>query len=325
MNLHLIIGEDDFLVNRLAKKAIGEFAVEEIDSSMAGNAEAQLREIAKARESFLTPPFFDPNKATWWRNVKFLPGAERLAEEVKTALEEFAKLMVERPLPDNQTMVITGPKLLKTSVFAKILQDAAAITMLTPLKGRAATEQATAAAIDFAAEEGVRFAAGAAEALVAKTGTDTRSLLSEVGKLKNYLGDGRNLIKAEDVAAISSPGAGMEPNFWAITDAIGSRNADKAVAAAMEFKTDTGFAVMVSGAIERFFRQMLDLEAIEDTLAPFQVRNLQMFKRNWTTNEMRTARFRFMNLRERAVSSGGEAVEELIVTEIIRACTRRIR
>ena len=94
---------------------------------------------------------------------------------------------------------------------------------------------------------------------------------------------------------------------------------------ALEFKTDTGFAVMVSGAIERFFRQMLDLEAIEDTLAPFQVRNLQMFKRNWTTNEMRTARFRFMNLRERAVSSGGEAVEELIVTEIIRACTRRIR
>lgn len=325
MNLHLIAGEDDFLVNRLARKAIGDFAVEEIDSSMAGNAETQLREIAKARESFLTPPFFDPDKATWWRNVKFLPGAEKLAEEVKAALEDFARLMVKNPLPDNQTMVITGPKLLKTSVFAKILQEAAAVTVLTPPKGRAAAEQAAAAAIDFAAEEGLRFAAGAAEALVAKTGTDTRSLLSEVTKLRDYLGGERKLIKAEDVAAVSSPGAGMEPNFWAITDAIGSRNADKAVAAAMEFKSDQGFAVMVSGAIERFFRQMLDLDEISHTLMPFQVRNLEMFKRNWTQNELRTARFRFMNLRERAVSSGSEAVEELIVTEIIRVCTRRIR
>ena len=325
MNLHLIIGEDDFLVAEAAKRALGDFMVEEIDSSSATNAESQLREIAKARESFLSPPMFDPNKATWWRNVKFLPGADKLAEDVKTALESLARTFAECPLPENQVFVISGPKLLRTSLFAKALQGIAQITVFAPAKGRAATEQAVVCAIDFAAEEGFKFEHGAAEAFVAKVGLDTRSIRSEVAKLRTFLGASRKTATRADVDAIASPGAGVEPNFWAITDALGARNAEKAVAAALEFAGENNFAVMVSGAIERFFRQMIDLERLADTLAPFQVRNLQTFRRHWNQNELRAARFRFLNLRERAVSSGGEAVSDLIVTEIIRACNGRIK
>ena len=325
MNLHVIIGEDDFLVAEAARRAMKNFIVEEIDSGSATNAEAQLKEIAKARESFLSQPLFDPNKATWWRNVKFLPGADKLAENVKEALEDFARTLAEFPLPENQIFVLSGPKLLKTSIFAKALADIAEFTVFAPLKGRAAIEQAVVAAIDFAAEEGFQFDSGAAEAFIAKVGLDMRSIRSETAKLRCYLEPERKTATRADVAAIVSPGAGVEPNFWAITDAIGARNAEKAISAAMEFAGESNFAVMISGAIERFFRQLIDLERIADTLAPFQVRNLQNFRRNWNPNELRAARFRFLNLRERAVASGGEATGDLIATEIVRACKGRIK
>lgn len=322
MNLHVIIGEDDFLVSSAARKLLQGFAVEEIDSNGATNAEAQLKEIAKARESFLTPPFLEPNKATWWRNVNFLPGADKLSEAVKTALEALAAEMADNPLPDNQRMVITGPKLLKTSIFAKTLQTAAEITVFAPLKGRAAIQQAVATAIDNAKELGLGFEPGVADALVARVGTDTRSLMMEVSKLRDYLGDKRKTITRADVDAISSPGAGMESDFWAITDALGARDAKRVLTAVNEFAGESGFAVMVTTTIERFLRQLIDLDALEGALAPFQVQKLRAFKRNWTLNELRSARFRFMNLRERAVS-GGEAVNELVFTELVRACMAR--
>ena len=322
MNLHVIIGEDDFLVSSAARKLLQGFAVEEIDSNGATNAEAQLKEIAKARESFLTPPFLEPNKATWWRNVNFLPGADKLSEAVKTALEALAAEMADNPLPDNQRMVITGPKLLKTSIFAKTLQTAAEITVFAPLKGRAAIQQAVATAIDNAKELGLGFEPGVADALVARVGTDTRSLMMEVSKLRDYLGDKRKTITRADVDAISSPGAGMESDFWAITDALGARDAKRVLTAVNEFAGESGFAVMVTTTIERFLRQLIDLDALEGALAPFQVQKLRAFKRNWTLNELRSARFRFMNLRERA-ASGGEAVNELVFTELVRACMAR--
>lgn len=322
MNLHLIVGEDDYLVTAAARKLLQGYAVEEIDSNGATNAEAQLKEIAKARESFLTPPFLEPNKATWWRNVRFLPGADKLAEAVKTALEALAGEMAANPLPDNQRMVITGPKLLKTSLFAKALQPVAEIAVFTPLKGRAAIQQAVATAIDHAQELGIGFEPGAADALVSRVGTDTRSLMMEVSKLRDYLGENRKTITREDVDLLASPGAGMEPDFWAITDAIGARDAKRALAAVDQFAGDNGFAVMITTTIERFLRQLIDLELLEGTLAPFQVQKLRAFKRNWTLNELRSARFRFMNLRERAVT-GGEAAGELVYTEIVRACAAR--
>ena len=116
-NLHLIIGEDDFLVSQTAKKILGDAeGMEVIDSGLSTNAELQLRDIVAADESFSTPPFLDPSKATWWKNVKFLPqaGGKACAEEVKTALERLAAKFAASPMPENQKFVITAPKMLAT-------------------------------------------------------------------------------------------------------------------------------------------------------------------------------------------------------------------
>ena len=143
----MIIGEDDYLVQETAKKLIGEAgpALEVIDSNAAANAELQLRDIVAADASFSTPPFLDPVKVTWWRNVGFLPcgGRGGPSEAVKTALEKFARKLAANPLPENQRFILSGPRLLQTSVFAKTLKGAAEMAVFAA--GRP-WEQARAAA-----------------------------------------------------------------------------------------------------------------------------------------------------------------------------------
>ena len=100
-NLHVIIGEDDFLVSQTVKKILGDAqGLEVIDSNLSSNAELQLRDIAAADESFSTPPFLDPVKITWWKNVHFLPssGGKSCSEDVKAALEKLAKKFAGCPL-----------------------------------------------------------------------------------------------------------------------------------------------------------------------------------------------------------------------------------
>ena len=118
MSVHVIVGEDEFLVSAAAKKAVGDgVGLEVVDSANSANAEQQLADIRAADDSVSTPPFLEPRKTTWWRNVHFLPGG-RVAEEVKVALERFAARIAAAPPPENQGFVISGPRLLKTSLFA---------------------------------------------------------------------------------------------------------------------------------------------------------------------------------------------------------------
>ena len=56
-NLHVIIGEDDYLVGETAKKIVGDgVGLEVVDSMNSTNAELQLADIREADASFSTPP-----------------------------------------------------------------------------------------------------------------------------------------------------------------------------------------------------------------------------------------------------------------------------
>ena len=177
-------------------------------------------------------------------------------------------------------------------------------------------------AIDFAADVGLKFASGAAERLVAAVGPDSRSLAGEISKLRDYLGEERSIIETADIDAISSPGAGIEPEVWSVTDAVGRRDLAAALAALPRFDRGNGFAVLISGVVEKFFRQLLDLAAGRETgMAPFAVRKNQAFLRNWTVPELRAARYRFLMLREKAVS-GTACADTLVSIELARTVGR---
>ena len=326
-NLHLIIGEDDYLVSETAKKVVGDgTGLEVVDSMNSTNAELQLRDLQEADASFSTPPFLDPRKVTWWKNVHFLPGGGKraAAEEVKEALEKFAQKLVASPLPENQHFILSGPHLLKTSLFAKTLASAAEVVTFASGKPWELAKTAVVRVIDLAAESNLKFEPGAAELFVSRVGTDSRSLMSELAKLRDYLGKDSHTITAADIAEVSSQGVGVEPEVWAITDALGERNLEKCLAAARRFEQENGFAVLVTTVVEKFFRQLIAVGSGKtEGMNPYALRKQTGFLRNWTMNELRVARWRFLTLRENVVSSSGSA-DVLVIAELVRVC-RKVR
>jgi len=267
--------------------------------------------------------------------VRFLPGGGKSddgegekrgpSEAVKEAVAEFAKKLASLSFPDNQKFILSGPKLLATSTVAKTLAAAGEMIVFdSKKKGAASLDRA----MDRAAELGMQFAPGAAERFIAIVGDDTRSIYSELDKMRAFLGDGETTISAQAVDSIASPGAGVEPSLWAVTDAICARNTAKAIQGARNFEGENGYAIMMTTVIEKQFRQLVELKAAADAghleaamrgMNPWAARKMSDALRLWTLNELRTARMRFMNLRERLVSSSGCNGEDAVAIEIVRA------
>lgn len=324
-NVHLIIGEDDFLVAETAKKIIGDgVGLEVIDSLNSTNVDLQLADLREVDASFSTPPFLDPQKITWWKNVHFLPhqGGKVLAEEVKVALEKFAAKVVKLQVADNQHLLITGPKLMKASVFAKTLASVAEMAVFTVGKPWEAARNAAIRVIDLAADMNLKFDRGAAEHFISRVGVDSRSLASELCKMRDYLGTQSHTITIADIDDVTSQGIGVEPEVWAITDSLGERNLEKVLNAARRFEQENGFAVLVTTVVEKFFRQLLDFKnGLAGELNPFVQRKMSGFLRNWTQTELRVARWRFLMLREKIVS-GLVSGDVLVINELVRVCRR---
>ena len=324
-NVHVIIGEDDYLVSETAKKVVGDgVGLEVIDSLNSTNADLQLADLREVDASFSTPPFLDPRKVTWWKNVHFLPhqGGKPVAEDVKVALERFAQKIAQATLPENQRFVISGPKLMKNSTFAKTIAGVAEMAVFAAAKPWEAARAAVVRVIDLAVEMNLKFDRGAAEHFVSRVGTDSRSLMSELGKIRDYLGKDAHTITVADIDEVTSQGVGVEPEVWAITDALGERNLEKTLTATRRFEQENGFAVLVTTVVEKFFRQLIDLKnGVAGEMNPYAQRKMSGFLRNWTANELRVARWRFLTLRERVVS-GTASGDILVINELVRVCRR---
>ena len=331
--VHVIIGEDEYLVSEAAKRIVGDgVGLETVDSANSTNEELRLRDLREAEASLMTPPFLDPKKVTWWRNVGFLPqsGKGAPSEAVKTALEAFAKRLAAAQLPENQHFILSGPRLLQTSLFAKTLKASVEMVVFAAGKPWEQAKAAVVRVIDLAKDMGLKFESGAAELFVARVGPDSRSLASELAKMRDYPGDESRTVTADAIAEVTSQGVGVEPEIWSITDALGERNLAKALDAVRRFERENGFAVLVTTVVEKFFRQLVELKDAEakgrlaeatEGMNPYAVRKNQGFLRNWTLNELRVARFRFLELRERAVSS--QSADALVVSRLAQVCRRR--
>ena len=190
-NLHVIIGEDDYLVCETARKlsaGASGTALEVIDSNCSTNADLQLRDIAEADASYSTPPFLDPLKVTWWKNVGFLPcrGAKAPAQDVVESLCRLARKFAASPLGENQRFILSGPRLDQRGEFAKLLKSAGAeIAVFAAGKPWEQARSAVARATEMAAEAGLKFKPGAANAFVARVGPDTRSIASEIANMRD--------------------------------------------------------------------------------------------------------------------------------------------
>lgn len=356
-HIHLIVGEDDYLTEAAARKIIAAAvpadlranAVETIDGN-AGNEDAQLASLAACRASVQTPPFLDPVKLTWWRGVTFFPGGGRNGKTtaaVSEAVKAFVEDLAAHPLPENQTLVITAAKLLKTSLVAKAFKTCAQVVeFASETKNAHRHETALARLPELAAEEHLSFAPGADAAFIAKVGFDTRVIVSELAKMRTYLGTERDTVTRDDIALVSSPG-GEEPELWEITDAIAQRNPAKFMAVLSSFEGESGFGILLATVAEKFFRELIvyrdaldngwltpygtwskdlppDVRANLDTLgigpggakSPWMVKRAISNARAFSLRELRVARFRLLHVREQLVTSSAD--EQTVITELLR-------
>ena len=324
-NILLVVGDDDYAAEAEVKRMVeanvpAEFrssAVEIVDG-VAMNAEAQLASIRGCIASVQTPPFLDPVKLTWWKNVMFLPGGGRngkITDEVKEALERFADSLTNTPLPPNQFLIITATKLNGASIFAKKMKPLAETKDVSvPDRSRDRTAAALARLPQLAAAEHLDFAPGADRAFIAKTGPDTRTIASELAKMRTYLGEKKHTVTAGDVAAITSTG-GDDIELWELTDALASRNAGKVLVTLRNFQGDSGWPIMVSTVIERWFRDLLVAKSGGgDQSWPW--RKKASAAASFSLTELRVARYRMLALREKLVSS--QLPPEYVEMEILR-------
>ncbi len=328
-NILLAVGDDEYAAEAAVKAAISErvpaecreSAVETV-SGEAQNAEAQLASVRQCMSSVSTPPFLDPVKLTWWRGVTFLPGGGRggkVADDVKRALEDFAGFLSSSPLPPNQFLAITATKLLSTSVFAKrMAQISDLVDCSTPDRSEKRAAAALARLPALAEAEGLSFAPDVARAFVAKTGSDTRTIVSELAKMRTYLGEGTGEVSAKDVEAITSVG-GEETEIWALTDALASRNSARVMEVLRQFQGDAGWTVMVSTVVERWFRELIVAKAGGGG-SDFRSRKNAAAAAAFTMTELRLARYRMIALRERLVSS--QPPDEYVELELLRTVAR---
>lgn len=356
-NIHLIVGEDDYLTEAAARKVLEaavppelrQNAVDIVDGR-ADNMDDQLNSLKTCLSSVQTPPFLDPVKLTWWKGVTFLPGGGKggkLSAAVKTALEKFAENIAAHPLPSNQVLIITATKLLKTSLFAKSFKKIAeVIEFAAAEKSRDRQDAALARLPDLAAAEGLSFESGAAEAFISKVGTETRIIANELAKLRTYLGkDGK--ISQADVAEVCCLG-GDEPEVWDLTDAVGQRDPKKLLQTLSRFEGKSGDGILLANLSEKLFRDLVvirdaldnkwltlhgtwdpktppeviaDLDATgngPNTLkSPYLLRRKIANARNFTLFELRVARGRILKVRELLVSSAA-ATDSLVSQELLR-------
>ena len=358
-NIHLFVGEDSYLVDAAARRVIEAAVPSELRatavetvSGEADNMDAQLASLRECTASIQTPPFLDPVKLTWWRGVTFLPGGGvggRLSEDVKAALEKFAASLASSPLPSNQVLVITATKLLMASIFAKRLKTFAHVVEFGGGKGKDRAQDALLRLPDLADDEKLTFAPGADQAFLAKVGSDTRTIVSELQKMRAYLGTERNEVTAEDVAAVTSVG-GDEPELWAIHDAVSQRSPSALLKALAPYEKD-GAGILIATVMEKYFREAIVCrdaldrgwldkwgrwsdkmppaarEALDATgFGPTTAKNAWAVKNAvrralpFTLIELRVARYRMLAAREKLVSS--DAGDALVVSELLRTISK---
>ena len=170
---------------------------------------------------------------------------------------------------------------------------------------------------------------------LSRVGFDTRMLTQEVEKLRLYMGGG-GLVSAEDVREITS--IGREAEAWDLLDAFGERNAFALLDTLNRLSGQKGIGVMLAAMLEKSVRELLVLREAHDrkwiyggkggscgwaaalppeaaallnvlpvnpkTLNAWAMKKKLPHALNYSLQELRVARFRILELREKLVSTG---------------------
>lgn len=342
--LYLICGDDDYLVDSAARERVNQlvpeadraFGVEIVDGRRDTGDEVR-RAVDACVESVRTPGFFGASKVTWLREVTFLTGGGRVSETVaaKESVEKLSAWLKEGLL-DGQVLVITAGKVLRASIFFKVCQKQGEVEDFGGgFKSWELAKLTTQRLEGLLKKAGLSMDEEAREEFINRAGFDTRFLVQEVEKLRLYLG-GEKKVAVEDVREITS--IGREAEAWDLLDAFGERNALNALTTLKRLSGQKGIGIMLAAMLEKNVRELLVLREAFDrkwvyggkggacgwatslppeaaallnalpvnpkTLNAWAMKKKLPHALNYTVQELRVARFRILELREKLVSTG---------------------
>jgi len=348
--LFFICGDDDYLVDAAARERVDqlvpaaerEFGLDIIDGRKDTAADA-ARAVKDCMES-VQMQGFAASKTVWLRDASFLTGGgsrAATAEAAKAAVERMARWLGEDPLRDGQNLIITAGKILRASVFFKACQRHGEVIdfggELKPWEQEKAAHERLDLLLDKA---GLQMEGPARSEFIARVGFDTRLQVQELEKLRLYLHPKRSAT-AQDVRDITS--IGREANAWDVQDALGERNANALIAAVSKLDGQKGIGIMLAAMLEKSVRDLIILREAFDkkwvydggwsrhippeaavmlgtlpvnpkATGAWLIRKRLPHALNYTLQELRVARFRILDMREKMVSTGLPEMHLLVAT-----------
>ncbi len=272
VSIHVLLGEDDYRVAEKAREILDhyvppdqrEFGLEIVDGRVS-LAEEGARAIRQCVESLRTLGFFGNRKLVWLRDADFFRESPLgRTELVKAAVQDLTDT-VKAGLPQDQTLMITAPKMDKRLAFTKACQAAKArfYDFSPPDRPKEALRQASVQLRQVLDKTGLRMTGAVEAAFLEKVGTETRQMVNEVEKLAVYLGD-RHTVELKDLADVVC--ASREAPAWDLLDAVGARDLDKSLRLLRQLlfqsgkESPIGLIHFLAGRIQEWivYRQALD-------------------------------------------------------------------
>jgi DNA polymerase-3 subunit delta len=199
-----ICGADDFLVGRLgrdhharlASEITDEFSRETI-SGFANNVDEVEAAIARFRESVQTVSMFGGRRLVWFKDLNFLADSRTgNTESVKTAVEGLQELLGSLN-PAAVAVLVTAAPVDRRKSFYKWCEKNSDFTFVGAASPEEAAEALAMTALAEAKALGVEIERDALSLLLARSGANTRFLVSEVNKLAAHADAGKKITEAD--------------------------------------------------------------------------------------------------------------------------------
>jgi DNA polymerase-3 subunit delta len=222
------------------------------------------------------------------RRVVLIRHAESLSAETAQELLPY----VESP-NSSTTLIFQGEKVdLRKSLFAELKKRGVAVEFRKPRE-----DDLGRFIVDEVRDRGKRIEPDAVDLLALLVGTNLQEMAREIEKIVLHAGQ-RDTVQVTDVKSVT-PESRVETIF-ALTDALGSRRAPRALKALSILVRDNTSLVYVVTMIVRYMRQLLTVRALLDRgvtrsdriaaetgFAPFVVGKLIPAARNFDSAELR--------------------------------------
>lgn len=213
--IYVFDGPDEYLKTKNAKHIIEQYVPAsnrdfglEVIEARCNKCEETLSVLNQAKEGLFTASFFGGCKVVWLRNANFLSGGSSPAidaQEAKDAVSAFIKNLQTTPLPDEHHLIITTERLLGTSDFAKWVAKCGKITKCGEAINSYNLERVGLSNLKLLLKDvGLSMSPSVQAAFIQKVGADTWTLLSELEKLKTYIGEPLRDVTLTDLAAITA-------------------------------------------------------------------------------------------------------------------------